>query len=201
MGKSTDIDIGKKLDKAFRKFMAFKAILGQKTTIAHRLRLLRSTVLAAALWGSESWTPTKHRLSRLRGWHLSLLRCMVTRPPIDDDSEIHPRIWHDRQCLKVAKIHHHDLLDVLLLQKYYRWAGHIGRLQPDRHLLLAIRDQNVASWRNLQSRPGTPRHLEKRGNLSRWENPLCRLLGDDWLSRTQNREVWKKRGDGFCAGI
>ena len=83
-GESTDLDIEKKLDRGLRKYMVYKIVLTQKTELAHRLRLLRSIVLTSVLWSSETWTPTKKRLSKLRGFHLSLLRPMITRPPIPE---------------------------------------------------------------------------------------------------------------------
>ena len=79
-GEGTDLDIEKKLGKALRKYMSFKMVLRQPTALAHRLKLLRSVVLSVALWGAESWIPTKRRMSRLRGFHLSLLRSIILRP-------------------------------------------------------------------------------------------------------------------------
>ena len=115
--ESTDVDIERKLAKALRKFMCYKVVLTQKTNLQHRLRLLRSIVLSVALWGAETWTPTKRRLSRLRGFHLSLLRPLITRPPIPEGDPIHPKIHHDRQCLRLCSIHGHMILDELFLQK------------------------------------------------------------------------------------
>ena len=126
--ESTDLDMGKKMEKGIRKYMSFKVVLTQKTDLSHRLKLLRSVVLAVVLWGSETWTPTKRRLSKLRGYHLSLLRPLITRPPIPEGDLEHAKIHHGRQCLRLCKIHKHELLDILFLQKYHRWAGHVGRL-------------------------------------------------------------------------
>ena len=72
---------------------------------------------------------------------------------------------------------------------YLATSGGIGTCKK------AIRDQNVRSWRVLQSDPDGQRHLEKRGNLSRWENPLCRFIGEDWMDREVNTERWQK-GEG-----
>ena len=46
----------------------------------------------------------------------------------------------------------------------------------------------------------TPRREDiwrRGGNLSRWENPLCRFVGENWMDRTKNREGWQKGERAF----
>ena len=65
--ESTDLDLEARLKQGHWKYSIMRPVLQQNTPLKHKLRVLQATVLQSILWASETWTPTKVRLSRLRG--------------------------------------------------------------------------------------------------------------------------------------
>ena len=130
----TDTDMSARIRHGFWKFSLMRGVFWQGTPLKHRVELLYSTVLQAILWGAETWTPTKARLSRLRGTHLSMLRSFVKLPKVDLSPDApHQRIQHDRHCIKYMRGITKPLLDEIFLRKYFRWGGHVARLEGNRH--------------------------------------------------------------------
>ena len=123
-----DLDLESRIRHGFSKLSVTKAALWQGSPLMHRVEILFSTVLQAILWGAETWTPTKARLSRLRSTHLTMLRSFIKLPKIDlSENGPHQRIQHDRHCTKYMRSIHKPFLDEVYLRKYFRWGGHVAR--------------------------------------------------------------------------
>ena len=79
------------------------------------------------------------------------------------------------------------------LEDTTRGAGHLARLPPQRLAKQALLAYNLAWWRKQQNNPHGHRHEKRRGNLSRWENPLGRHhpKHHSWMEVAQFRDRWK----------
>ena len=76
MSQPTDTDLEARIKHGYWKFAVMRSVLWQGTPLKHRVDILCSTVLQAILWGAETWTPTKARLSCLRATHLQMLHSL-----------------------------------------------------------------------------------------------------------------------------
>ena len=138
-------------------------VLWQGTPLKHRVDVLYSTVLQAILWGAETWTPTKARLSRLCATHLQMLRSFVKLPKVDSSPEgSHRRIQHDRFCIQFTKKINKPMLDELFLRKYFRQGGHVARMGPEKHAKMLL-GWNIAGGAEGQRHQERGRKQEKVG--------------------------------------
>ena len=194
----TDIDMSARIRHGFWKFSLMRGVFWQGTPLRHRVDLLYSTVLQAILWGAETWTPTKARLSRLRVTRLSMLRSFVKLPKVDLSPDApHQRIQHDRHCVKYMKSIKKPLLDEIFLRKSFRWGGHVARLEGNRHAKWLLCWRDLKWWRREQLKDDGFRHFHRDGNRSKWEAALVRYVGLNWQTVAQNRERWRKSEDAF----
>ena len=191
---ATEMDLDRKISLGWQKFWSLKGILSSRGPLLHRLRILRATVLQTVLWAAATWHPTQRRLQKLRGFHLAVLRHMIHPTAFDCSEDApHPKIQHDRFILTRLQALKKPLLDHLFLTNYLKWAGHVARLPPERPLRQVISFRDVEWFRNEQRNPWrTFTHTHKKGNLSRWENFLVRVLGPSWKTKVRDRIEWEK---------
>ena len=122
-----------------------------------RLRIFNATIGQTVLWGAASWNLTRRRLQKIRGFHLRCLRHIFQQPRICEDPEApHPRIQFDRHILREMERLKSPMLDVQLVEKYVRWAGHAARLPADRPLATVLRWRDLAWFRAQKKQSAQP---------------------------------------------
>ena len=132
--ESTDLDLEARLKQGHWKYSIMRPVLQQNTPLKHKLRVLQATVLQSILWASETWSPTKVRLSRPRGVHLYMLRGILPIMQLDhSEGAPHKRVQHDRYCIAKVQKAGFDMLDVLFLRSILDGGGHVCRLPRERH--------------------------------------------------------------------
>ena len=191
---NTPQDMDSKIGTAWSKFNRLRHILKADTPLPHRLRIFRSCVGQALLWASETWHLTRRRLQRIRGIELSMMKTLIKCPPLPPDTPIPERCAaHKAHIRSTLKAHKYEHLDRAWARRYYSWAGHLARLPTTRLAKQALLHKNLAWWRKQQRNPEGHRHTKRRGNISRWENPLGRHhpKHDLWMDTAQFRDRWK----------
>ena len=194
LADNTQQDMDLKIATAWGRFNRIRHILRAYTPLPHRLRIFKSCVGQALLWASETWHLTRKRLQRIRGVELAMMRTLIPCPKLPEDTPLNERFaTHKKHIRDTLKAHKYEGLDRLWARKYHSWAGHLARLPPTRIAHQALHTKNLAWWRKQQAHPEGHRHEKRRGNLSRWENPLGRHHPnhENWHIFAQNRERWK----------
>ena len=120
----------------------------------------------------------------------TLIKCPNLPPETSPQERFEAHKTHIRQTLKDLKYEH---LDRAWARRYYSWAGHLARLPPQRIARQALMTKNLNWWRQQQKNPEGQRHHRRRGNISRWENPLGRHhpKHELWFEVSQFRDRWK----------
>ena len=88
------------------------------------------------------------------------------------------------------------LADVLFLQRFHRWAGHIAR-SPHEPLRQLLNYRDGAWWHQQHLLPWGIRHDGDRGNLQRRDQCLIDLHGPDWKGKAAHRPAWRKSEPDF----
>ena len=193
LSDNTPQEMDLKIGIAWARFNRLRHILRANTPLPHRLRIFTSCVGQALLWASETWHITRRRLQRLRGVELAMMRTLIRCPPLPPDTDLPTKFAthkaHIRTTLSDLK---YESLDRKWVRKYYSWAGHLARLPPERLAKKALLTKNLAWWKKQQNTPSGHRHVKRRGNLSRWENPLGRHhpAHELWPQTAQFRDRW-----------
>ena len=191
---NTQQDMDLKIGHAWARFNRLRHILRANTPLPHRLRIFTSCVGQALLWASETWHITRKRLQRIRGVELSMMRTLIKCPPLPPQTDDNTRFaTHKAHIRKTLQDHKYEGLDRQWVKRYYSWAGHLARLPPHRLAKKALHEKSLAWWRKRQQNPEGFRHVRRRGNLSRWENPLGRHhpSHENWPENAQFRDRWK----------
>ena len=117
----------------------------------------------------------------------TLIKCPRLPPETPPSERYAAHKSHIRATLKAHKYEH---LDRMWARRFYSWAGHLARLPPQRLAKQALLAYNLAWWRQQQNIPQGHRHEKRRGNLSRWENPLGRHhpKHHSWMEVAQFRD-------------
>ena len=76
---------------------------------------------------SNTWRPTQQICRELRGFHLAVLRAVFPKPPGKPPEGCHANEHHFRWILTLLAEEKRPLADVMFLQRFHRWAGHIAR--------------------------------------------------------------------------
>ena len=151
-----------------------KVILrGKKISLASKIKLMRTLILAAFHYACESWTLTAEIERRLQALEMRCYRLLLTISFKDHvtNEEVRNRI---QNTIGV----HDDLLTIVKKQKR-RWYGHISRSSGMAKTILQ----------------GTVKGARRRGRQNkRWENNIqewSRMVFGDSLRAAEDREGWK----------
>ena len=191
---NTQQDMDIKIGHAWARFNRLRHVLRAPTPLPHRIRIFKSCVGQALLWASETWHLTRRRLQRVRGVELAMMRTLIPCPPLPPDTDDATRFsTHKAHIRKTLADLQYEGLDRQWVKKYYSWAGHLARLPAHRIAKKAFLEKNLAWWRRQQQNPHGHRHTRRRGNISRWENPLGRHhpSHENWPESAQFRDRWK----------
>ena len=194
LSDNTPQDMDIKAGIAWSKFNKLRHILKADTPLPHRLRIFKSCVGQALLWASETWHFTRRRLQRIRSIELAMMKTLIKCPRLPPDTPPQERFaTHKAHIRSTLLTHKYEHLDRTWARRYYSWAGHLARLPRDRLAKHALLAYNLAWWRKQQNTPQGHRHTQRRGNVSRWENPLGRHhpQHENWHESAQFRDRWK----------
>ena len=184
-------DLRMKKAKGWGRYHAYKKILRHHTSRRHKLHLVESCILQAVLWMANTWKPTQQICRELRGFHLAVLRAVFPKAPGPRPENCHPTVHQSRWILSILQEEKRHLADVLFLQRFHRWAGHLARTQhsPLRQL---VEYRDGAWWHKQHLSPWGLRHEGDRGNFQRWDQSLTDLRGVGWKELAADRKHWKK---------
>ena len=125
-----------------------------------------------------------------------LIPCPHQYRELQEDEKF--RLWdsHVKECLAKEQ---HISLDRRWVGKWFNWAGHLARLDPQRWALRAQRHRNVFWWNEQQEYTTGFRHHKRLGNISRWENVLCRHhpRHNQWEVSARSRQTWAQEREPF----
>ena len=184
-------DLRMKKAKGWGRYHAYKKILKHHTSRKHRLHLVESCILQAVLWMANTWKPTQQICRELRGFHLAILRAVFPKPPGKRPEDCHPNTYHSRWIISMLQEEKRQLADVIFLQRFHRWAGHLART-PHAPLRQIIEYRDGDWWHKQHLSPWGIRHEGDRGNFQRWDQSLTDLHGMGWKERARDRTQWKK---------
>ena len=197
-------EVERRIKMAWSKFFSLKEILRQRTPLRHRLKIVNACIYQSLLWGSQSWTVTRRRCQRLRGFEKQLMRTLVPCPKALQDlpkDELFTK-WDDhiKTSLEEAQ---HTSLDRQWLGRWHGWAGHVARLPHHRWALKTQQHRNIGWWRAQQRLQTGFRHHGRKAHLARWENALDRYhpLKHNWEEEARNREDWVKGRQDFILNV
>ena len=184
-------DLRMKKAKGWGRYHAYKKILKHHTSRRHKLHLVESCILQAVLWMANTWKPTQQICRELRGFHLAVLRAVFPRPPGQRPEDCHPNTYHSRWIITMLQEEKRHLADVIFLQRFHRWAGHLART-PHAPLRQIIEYRDGDWWHRQHLPPWGIRHEGDRGNFHRWDQSLTDLHGVGWKDQARDRTQWKK---------
>ena len=177
--------------KGWGRYHAYKKILKHHTSRRHKLHLVESCILQAVLWMANTWKPTQQICRELRGFHLAVLRAVFPKAPGPKPENCHPNVHQSRWIMSILQEEKRHLADVIFLQRFHRWAGHLARTthSPLRQL---VEYRDGAWWHKQHLSPWGIRHEGDRGNFQRWDQSLTDLHGVGWKGMATDRTNWKK---------
>ena len=191
---NTPQEMTKKIGIAWGRFNKIRHILRAQTPLPHRLRIFKSCIGQALLWGSESWHITRQRLQRIRGVELAMMRTLIPSPKFPKDTPTAQRYEQHKSLIRTTlKTHKYEGFDRQWVRRYHAWAGHLARLPAERWAKRAMQERNLAWWRTQQAIPTGYRHHKREGNISRWENQLGRHHPNhtQWPENARYRDRWQ----------
>ena len=185
------LDLRQKQAKAWNQYHLYRPLLHSHATTKKKMAILQNCVLSVQLWLAETWRPTQRLLSCLRGFHLALLRAAIRLPDAEKQDGEHRNVSHARWIRGQMAKQGFVLADVLYLQKYYKWGGHIARA-AGKHVNQAYMFRDQWWWEAQQAKVSGFRHEGTSGATSTWETPFVQMLGASWKESALDRDRWLK---------
>ncbi|KAI1712838.1 putative uncharacterized transposon-derived protein F52C9.6 [Ditylenchus destructor] len=139
-----------------------------------RANIFNTTILAALLYGCETWSLTKTQENRLRTTQRAMERRILgisLRDKITSNSIRQQTQFQD--AVEEAK------------KRKLRWAGHIARREDNRWTKIAT------AWEPKAKAP------KNWGKPLSWKQQITEIAGKEWMEIAQDREKWRSIVNGL----
>jgi hypothetical protein len=155
----------------------------QQITIAHdikkpKIKIYKTVILTAVLYGCETWSLTLREEHRLRVFENSVLRRIFGPKRKEDGS------WRKLHNDELHSLYSSPNTVRVIKRRRIRWAGHVARMAEGRGV-----------YRILVGRPEGKRPLGRP--MHRWKDNIkmdLREMGIDgvnWIQLAQDRDQWR----------
>ena len=141
-----ELDVSHKVSKAWKIWHENRAQFYFKNVTSHeKYTLWKSTILQAALWGSEGWALTDQTMKKLNYVQFSMVSKIMGLKRCENE----PWISWEQRRLREARawlnISNAREMAAQALSRIFRYAGHMARYQQSCNLRMV---KQVALWRN-----------------------------------------------------
>ncbi len=152
------------------------------------------------LWGAGGWNPDCNDITKLETIDLSYCRSILrTRWKRDTESYVDYMRRSAKVVKRWKKISSIRPMPEQIAISIHRWAGHVARQDSQQSpIAVILRWRDIKWWRRRQDDQGQldPHNKERwkhnrKGPIVRWENALCKLVGEDCKDKAQYRKSWK----------
>ena len=180
------------------KFWANFHLLGSRTSLHGRLRMLERVCGGTGLWCIAAFYPEKSAQQAMNSLQLQLVVYMMKlkRGPDEDWLAHRKRVY--RAAREALWRGEHRRWSTIWAERYWMYQGHVARgmyVVPPRASSIVSFFRNNQWWHNEQRNPRGERHKGKfYARLSIEENSMDAVAGAPWRERAQCRSTWQ----GLC---
>ena len=174
---------------AWRAYFSQRSIFRcKKAPITGRYQLLTRTILQSLLWGVEACELTADDLARLDHAHVSMAVDMLATGREQGETWLDFAIRRTLEARASLEANRSPRAARMALSRFFRYAGHVARLDRSRLLAEAIRHRDEEWWHLEKQRPGSQRFRHRRAGFQvRWESRLER----GWKQTAQDKGAWR----------
>lgn len=171
-------EITKRVVKGNRALGMMTSMLTSKAiSRASKLKVYRTVIRPAVLYGSELWVLSKNSAQKLEIWERKVLRRIYGGIKISDG------LWRRRTNKEVQELYEHPTITQTVRAQRARWLGHLARMEGTRNAKRALLGGD--GGKKGRGRP-------KRRWLDAVKEDLRGQGVEYWTEAARNRKSWKE---------